>query len=262
MDIYGIIDRNRAKGSVAMYKATALLIVRKRLAEQLNCKAEDFLKEGVQYVINSKKKRLPFFQIVAMGQSCVVSVSADVKDKVMPYLSNRTREELFGCPFLSGQSIYFIPDFKTITRPKYAGGLTYRQVEGEEEVAILKPLSGFEEALSYDAEGNLLDKIAFIAMEGERIIGIACAAEVWEGMYEMKVEIAEGYRGQGLASILMGNLAMDLMDRGIVPVFHAASSDIVSQAVAHRSGMLPAWISSNRTYLDESGCFDQLEERE
>ena len=55
-----------------MEQAKALVRIRKKLASQLDCSEEEFLKEGVQYVVN-QKSRLPFFQIVAFISAVLYS---------------------------------------------------------------------------------------------------------------------------------------------------------------------------------------------
>ena len=239
-----------------MEQAKALVRIRKKLASQLDCSEEEFLKEGVQYVVN-QKSRLPFFQIVALGESIVVSVSKDVKNKVMPFVQKRTREELFECPFLYGQTIGYLPDFKVDRKLEELDGITVVQYE-DQELEQLQGVEGFEDALDYDVEGKIISKIALVAKDGEQIIGIAAANEVFEGIWEVGIGVVKAYRRKKVAYTLVNNLSIELLQREIVPLYRAASSNIASQAVAHRSGFMPVYVESYRTYLDGSNCFNEL----
>lgn len=50
------------------------------------------------------------------------------------------------------------------------------------------------------------------------------------------------YRRQGVASSLTSNLAVEILDRGKVPFYCCAWSNIKSVKNAIRSGLMPAWV--------------------
>ena len=164
---------------------------------------------------------------------------------------------MFECPFLYGQTIGYLPDFKADRKLATLDGITFVRYENE-ELAQLQGVEGFEDALDYDVEGKIISKIALVAKDGERIIGIAAANEVFEGVWEVGIDVVKAYRRKKVAYTLVNNLSIELLQREIVPLYRAASSNIASQAVAHRSGFMPVYVESYRTYLDGSNCFNEL----
>ena len=50
------------------------------------------------------------------------------------------------------------------------------------------------------------------------------------------------YRRQGIASSLTSNLAIEIMDRGKVPFYCCAWSNLKSVKNALRSGFVPGWV--------------------
>ncbi|WBW96436.1 hypothetical protein [Oceanirhabdus sp. W0125-5] len=46
------------------------------------------------------------------------------------------------------------------------------------------------------------------------------------------------------------------MERGIVPYYGTASSNIPSQSVAYRSGFIPSWMCSFKNTFDGSAPYD------
>jgi hypothetical protein len=65
------------------------------------------------------------------------------------------------------------------------------------------------------------------------------------------------FRGRGIAACLVGRLCGMILERGVVPYYGAASSNLPSQAVAYRSGLAPAWMCSYKNTLDGKGPYGQ-----
>lgn len=50
------------------------------------------------------------------------------------------------------------------------------------------------------------EPVAFVAMDGNDLAGVVVVALFWGALHVRSVYVAEGYRGQGLASELMGRV--------------------------------------------------------
>lgn len=172
-------------------------------------------------------------------------------------MERKTRDEIFECPLVYGQSVYFIPDEKILAEQSLSDEYEYRLLE-REDIGILKDISGFENALSFDKDGATSICIVLYAMKNGEIVAIAGASEEAERMWELGIDVKPEYRKKGLASALISNLACKILERGIVPFYCASVTNIASQAVAHRSGFTPCWVSTYRNILDGSSAYDDL----
>ncbi|GAE90799.1 GNAT family N-acetyltransferase [Acetivibrio straminisolvens] len=64
------------------------------------------------------------------------------------------------------------------------------------------------------------------------------------------------FRKKGLAACLVSNLAIMIMERGVLPYYGTASSNIASQAVAYRCGFIPTWMCSYKNIFDGKAPYD------
>ena len=69
----------------------------------------------------------------------------------------------------------------------------------------------------------------------------ACSADC-ETMWQIGVDVLPDCRRQGVASALTSRLALEILERGKVPFYCAAWSNIRSVRNAVRSGFRPAWV--------------------
>ena len=61
-------------------------------------------------------------------------------------------------------------------------------------------------------------------------------------MWQIGVDVLDEYRKQGVASALTSNLAMEILERGKVPFYCCAWSNIRSVKNAIKSGFSPSWV--------------------
>ena len=61
-------------------------------------------------------------------------------------------------------------------------------------------------------------------------------------MRQIGIDVLPEYRRQGIASALTSRLAVEILERGKVPFYCAAWSNIRSVRNAIRSGFRPAWV--------------------
>jgi predicted GNAT family acetyltransferase len=78
-------------------------------------------------------------------------------------------------------------------------------------------------------------------MKNNKVIGLAGASLVNEDLREVGIDVKLAYRGRGLATVLVRNLSIEILNRGKIPFYCASVTNIASQAVAIRSGYMPLW---------------------
>ena len=87
-----------------------------------------------------------------------------------------------------------------------------------------------------------LDVLGVGAYEKGRLIGLAACSADCDTMWQIGVDVLSEYRKQGIASALTSRLAIEIINRGKVPFYCCAWSNIKSARNAIRSGFRPAWV--------------------
>lgn len=230
--------------------------VRSYLAKHLNCSVEELQKNDTVFVANDNKN-YPFLEICTMGQAVIVSASSAIIPQLQNLFKGKSRDEIFECPFIYGQSIFYIPDDKMLRKLPFNPGFEYELLQGD-EIQKLKDVEGFDNSLTFDESGRASACIVLCAMKGKEIVALAGASQESEKMWEVGVDVKPAYRNRGLATTLVNNLACTILEQGIVPFYCASTTNVGSQAVAHRSGFIPCWVSTYRTILDGSSAYHEI----
>ncbi len=197
-------------------------------------------------------------KLLAYRNCVVICTSKDLHKKVRELLQGKSRDEMFEVPLVYGQTIHYVPGHRggegRPTWPDASGTFLFGG-----EVQSLNGLSGFENALAFDANGSTPTKAVCVAKEKHEIIGIAGAAEsAVDGVWEVGVDVVEGHRNAGLATRLVSGLTRELLERGIVPFYSASVTNIGSQMVANRCGYIPYWVDTFGTILDGSSAYQPM----
>jgi Predicted acetyltransferase len=244
-------------------KPKMLEIVRKQLAIDMNCNTEDLVKDGIVFCeakLNIGRRMFdrqsPFLEIATMGKGIVVSADSDILTKLKPLLENKTREDVFVAPFIYGHSLYYIPDCNRLKKLPMPDGFNFYIKEGK-EIHNLYEISGFENAIQYDINHPRPDVIVIYAMHDNEIVAMAGASADSNLMWQIGIDVLPRFRNIGLATSLVSNLAIMIMERGIVPYYGTASSNIASQSVAYRSGFIPTWMCSYKNTFDGTAPYDR-----
>lgn len=232
-------------------------IAMQQSAFDLNCSVEDF-KQGENKVVISKANdqarrylELPFFcNLVSYGNNIVASVDPRVKEFVAGYVNRFQVEHCFETPDIHvlskefekyDKSIcfmaeYFLPDVTQVT-PQSC----------DYEIRILEP-KDFTELYTEEWSNALcekrkhLDVLAAAAFDEGKMIGMAGCSADCDTMWQIGIDVLQGYRKGGIASALTNRLAIEVLNRGKVPFYCAAWSNIGSVRNAVRSGFRPAWV--------------------
>ena len=89
-----------------------------------------------------------------------------------------------------------------------------------------------------DKNDFLKNKITVISMTEDET---ACTDDC-DSMWQIGIDVLPEYRNQGIASTITRKLAKEILNRGKVPFYCSAWSNIRSVRNAIKSGFIPAWV--------------------
>ena len=234
-----------------------LQIAMEQSAEDIGCQAEDFLKSGnviVPFRLGEKARKYlkePIMaNFVSYGSNVVAAVTEDVQEPVTEYVGKYEFYHLFETPNMhwlsdrlagSGYKIcfmaeYFLPDTDRLRPLPCEYGM---RILGQQDFENLY-LPEWGNALCRDRKQ--LDILGVGAYEGGKLVGLAGCSADCEGMWQIGVDVLPEYRKKGIASALTGRLAAEILERGKVPFYCSAWSNIRSARNAVKSGFVPAWV--------------------
>ena len=226
-------------------------------ARDFSCQPEDFTSGKNKIVISQPNPEarsylpLPFqCDMVTYGSNIVAQTSQQLMPVVEKYLSAYPRRHCFETPYTQKldemlapfnhkvcfMAEYFLPDIDVLKLLEC--GYEIKVLEKSQFVDMYLPQ--WSNALSNSRPH--LDMLAVVAMDGEKIIGMAGASADCETMWQIGIDVLPDYRRQGIASALTSRLAIEIINRGKVPFYCAAWCNIASVRNAIRSGFRPAWV--------------------
>lgn len=91
----------------------------------------------------------------------------------------------------------------------------------EKELYKLQGIKGFDNSLAFDMEGSTNTNIALLARKDNEIVAIAGASAISEKIMEVGIDVKKEWRGHGLASLLVRNLTVEILERNIIPFYSA-----------------------------------------
>ena len=234
-----------------------LRIAMQQSATDSNCCMEDFIKTENKVVLSRKNENarryleLPFScDLTSYGNNIVASVSEDLEEIVREYIEKYPVEHCFETPNLHvlmeklkpfNRNIcfmaeYFLPDLNVI----HALDCKYetKVLEAEQFADYYTP--EWQNALC--EKRKQLDVLAVGAYDNGRLIGLAGCSADCDTMWQIGVDVLPEYRRQGIAASLTSKLAVEILDRGMVPFYCCAWSNVKSARNAIKSGFRPAWV--------------------
>jgi len=235
-----------------------LSVVRAQLATDLNCAADDFDSDGFVFCeIKENPGRRPFprgerhFEMLTMGGAVIVSATPDILPYLCEQLGGKNCGDAFSMPFVYGSSVYFLPDDLCLL--PMSDGIDVKVLEWDGILKLYKiyQRADFPNALQYDVNHSRPDVLVTLAMAGGNIAGMAGASADCEMMWQIGIDVPPEYRNRGIAAALTNRLAIEIMERGKIPYYGTASSNVASQRVAYRAGFKPAWVCAYRGRFDD-----------
>lgn len=237
-----------------MGKSFIDITIKKYLEEQFSCDLSELEQDNTIFTINIKKKS-PYIKIIAFDKYVIINTSESIHSKVKSALRGKNRDEIFEFPFVYGQTIHFIPDIRKNKRLPLIEGYSYELLQGN-DINKLRGISGFDNSLVFDCNGNTKTKIVFLAKKEDEIIALAGATIETEKLWEVGIDVKPEYRKSGLGTKLVSNLTVEIINQGVVPFYSASITNLASQMIANRSGYIPYWIDTYGNTLDGSSPYD------
>ena len=238
-------------------------------AIDLSCEPGDFLLAENKIVYSKpsdgarKYLTLPFdCNLVTYGGNIVASIKPELETVVRDYIEKYPVIHCFETPNMNVlsealrdyglkicfMSEYFLPDVDAL-RPSECGYET-RILEQKDFAELYIPK--WSNALC--EKRKELDMLGVGAYDNGRLIGLAACSADCDDMWQIGIDVLPEYRRQGIASALTSRLALEIIERGRVPFYCAAWSNIASVRNAIKSGFRPAWVemtAKGSEFVDE-----------
>lgn len=238
-----------------------------------NCTWDCFLRQENVVVLSRahpearKYLELPLdCNLISYGNNIVASVSEDLRETVSGYISRFPVARCFETPHLhvlnqalerKGLRIcfmaeYFLPDVERLRALDCP--LPVRVLHQEDFASFYTDM--WSNALC--GKRRELDVLGVGAYDGGELVGLAACSADCGGMWQIGVDVHPAYRRQGIASALISQLALHILERGKVPFYCAAWSNLPSVRSAGASGFRPTWVemtAKSISYVEEmNGC--------
>ncbi len=232
-------------------------IAMQQSAYDANCEAADFIRR--ENVITLSKEnplarkylKLPHVcNLISYGDNIVATISEEYREIVEQYISKYPVEHCFETPNMHvlndafqkcGYRVcfmaeYFLPDLEVLRELPCEYEL--RVLEAEDFKDLYKP----EWSNALCEKRKELDVLGVGAYHEGELIGLAACSADCDTMWQIGVDVLHGYRRKGIASAMTSKLAMEILERGKVPFYCCAWSNVKSARNAIKSGFRPAWV--------------------
>lgn len=234
-----------------------LQIAMQQSAVDANCCAEDFLRTENVIAISKahpsarKYLKLPHIcNLISYGNNVVATVSEEFEPVVNDYISKYSVEHCFETPHMhvlndafqeKGYRVcfmaeYFLPD---ITALRALSCDFECKTLVQEDFADL--YTGLWSNALCEARKEL-DVLGVGAYCNGKLVGLAACSADCDTMWQIGVDVLPEYRRRGIASALTSRLAIEILQRGKVPFYCCAWSNLKSAKTAIKSGFRPAWV--------------------
>jgi len=222
-----------------------------------NCKAEDFTRKENVVVISKKNElarkylELPHVcNLISYGDNIIATICEDYRDIVTEYINKYSIEHCFETPNMHilndafqehgfrvcFMAEYFLPDVQTV-----------KPLPCEYECKLLnaenfRSLYTAEWSNALCEKRKELDILGVGAYHAGKLIGLAACSADCDTMWQIGVDVLPEYRRKGIASALTSRLAIEILEKGKVPFYCCAWSNLKSAKNAIKSGFRPAWV--------------------
>lgn len=240
-----------------MTNRTILETALEQSAADAGCRPEDFLREENVVVLSRKDPaarkylELPLAcNLISYGNNVVASVEEPYRELAADYISRFPAERCFETPQmhilddalrehglrLCFMAEYFLPDLRCLPSDPCP---CETRLLGREDFA---PLYTGRWSNALCEKRKELDVLGVGAYDGGELVGLAACSADCGRMWQIGVDVLPDYRRRGIAWTLTSRLAREILERGRVPFYCAAWSNIRSVRNAVRSGFRPAWV--------------------
>ncbi len=233
-----------------------LQIAMRQSAIDINCVPEDFnKKENVVVRAELKKGVRSYYKepiacnLVSYGGNVVASVKDEYRDFIADYIGKYEWYRCFETPQINELTAYFdafgfepkymaeyrLPDMDA--RRLYDCGYPLKVLTKSDFSGLYLPQ--WSNALC--ADRSEYDVLCVGAYDGEKLIGLAGCSADCDTMWQIGVDVLPQYRRRGIAAAVTSRLAAEALNRGKVPYYCSAWSNIISKRNAEKCGFKNAW---------------------
>jgi hypothetical protein len=235
-----------------------LAIVHEQLAVDLNCSMAELTSEKPEFIFveakeNDGRRAFPrgeqYFEMLTLGNSVVVSATAERLAYAKKQLQGKTREGAYSMPFILDYSLNYLVDLhhkNSLTPPP---NFTYELLE-KDSIKELVNLKKFDNSLHVNEDATIQIQLSLVAKSNNQIVAVASAYNWCPTMWGLGVDVLPDYRQNGLAAYLVNRLSSELLNRGIIPCYETSASNLNSQRVAIKAGFFPAWLCDRKVNFD------------
>jgi len=231
-------------------------IAMQQSAFDANCEARDFTRSENVITISKenplarKYLKLPHVcNLISYRDNIVATISEEYWEIVEKYISKYSVEHCFETPNMHvlndafqkyGYRVcfmaeYFLPDLEVLRE------LPCEYVLRVLTAADFKDLYKPEWSNALCENRKELDVLGVGAYQNGELIGLAACSADCDTMWQIGVDVLPKYRRKGIASAVTSRLALEILERGKVPFYCCAWSNIKSARNAIKSGFRPAW---------------------
>lgn len=233
-----------------------------------HCTSADFTTGQNKVVVSQRDPRarkyleLPFLcHFVSYGNNIVASASEPFLSVAAWYIATFPVAHCFETPHLHAlnqalqplsaavcfMAEYWLPDVSRLVPQPCAYELRPLTPADFSAFDLYRP----EWSNALCKERKELDVFAIGAYNGQQLIGLAGCSADCDTMLQIGVDVLPAYRRQGIASALTSALALAALERGKVPFYCCAWSNLPSARNAIHSGFVPAWVEMTVKSSDE-----------
>ena len=243
----------------------ALAIAREVLAAELGCAPELLLEPGVHVLERPEPEsvplrrryppRTPSFAAVSFGAGAVLSASPPILEGVRAIFAGSSRDTVFEAPQVSAVTGLLAPHGSLCFGPTprlVCASDTWRAREAPAGIEIALEVDPPDERRGQIGEGRWPNAVGqprperpmralALAREAGELIGVAGIGQDSERVWQIGIDVTPPAQGRGVAAALTSLLARDALDRGAVPFYSAAPSNVASLRTAGAAGFRLAW---------------------
>lgn len=257
--VYGILgDEYKVDNEVKMLnKKQVLNYAKEQLAKDYNCQVKDLdqttntLSENL--LLNGRRiyeGEGALLKILCFGSCAVFTASKTIHPFLQENYLNRYSSWLFDFENLRAidkhlsdlgheideLSVFYLPnpDEKVIEPP-----FTFKWFE-KDDIEAFRGDKRFQEAFIFDPDCPDVLGIGAYDDDGQ-IMGMAGATSDTDKLYQIGIDVIDGYRHMGIGASLVRLLKNELLSRGIVPFYKTSVSHMTSRNVAINAGFFPGW---------------------
>ncbi|MBP5554545.1 MAG: GNAT family N-acetyltransferase [Lachnospiraceae bacterium] len=236
-------------------------IIKEQLALELNCSPDDFDREEnviTKNCMHENRRKFSeqpiFLQMVTFGNNAVISADEEMHPELNEWIKGKRGIWLFeqhnfyeletmlrkrGLKMALTHHM-FLPEKDT---SGFKTDMKIRWLE-QGDISLFYGKEEFSNALCDRFKPERPDVLAVVALDGNRIMGMAgCSADT-PIMWQIGIDVLPEYRGRGIGKTLVTLLKNEVIRRGAIPYYGTSLSNIFSWKIALGSGFKPAWIQT------------------